>query len=334
MKICICGGGNLGHVTAGFIAAAGNDEVRILTRRPDRWGRTLLIDTPDRGTIEGRLACVSANAAEVVPDADIVLLCLPGFSIASTLGEISPYVSASTIVGSIVSSTGFYFQARHILPAGTQLFGFQRVPFIARTSQYGHRASLLGYKKSLSMGTDNVEHPQQLRKDIERIMATPVVLLGNMYEVSLTNSNPLLHPSRLYSMWKDWTPGDVYSRNSMFYEEWTEEAAAIYIAMDNELGALLKVLPVSPGCIPGVLEYYESTDAASLAAKLRSIEAFKGILSPMKKVDGGYVPDFSSRYFTEDFPFGLAIIRNLAKEKNIPCPVIDKVYEWGMSKIS
>ena len=54
-------------------------------------------------------------------------------------------------------------------------------------------------------------------------------------------------------MWKDWKPGDVYSRNSMFYEEWTEEAAAIYIAMDNELSLLLRVLPVSPGCIPGVL---------------------------------------------------------------------------------
>ena len=107
-------------------------------------------------------------------------------------------------------------------------------------------------------------------------------------------------------MWKDWKPGDVYSRNSMFYEEWTEEAAAIYIAMDNELSLLLRVLPVSPGCIPGVLEYYESTDAASLAAKLRSIEAFKGIPSPMKKVDGAMFPisraDISPRTFPTDLP--------------------------------
>lgn len=112
MKICICGGGNLGHVTAGFIAAAGNDEVRILTRRPAQWGKTLLIDTPDRGTLEGRLARVSADAAEVVADADIVLLCLPGFSIESTLSEICPHLSASTIVGSIVSSTGFLFSCQ------------------------------------------------------------------------------------------------------------------------------------------------------------------------------------------------------------------------------
>lgn len=49
-------------------------------------------------------------------------------------------------------------------------------------------------------------------------------------------------------------------------------------------------------------------------------------------VDGGsgYVPDFDSRYFTEDFPFGLKIIHDLSHEKELFCPNIDKVYEWGM----
>ena len=70
-------------------------------------------------------------------------------------------------------------------------------------------------------------------------------------------------------------------------------------------------------------------EAASLAAKLRSIAAFKGIPSPMVKVGGGYVPDFKSRYFTEDFPYGLAVIRRLMKEHGVRSPLIDKVYEWG-----
>ena len=134
---------------------------------------------------------------------------------------------------------------------------------------------------------------------------TPVHLLSNHYEASLSNSNPLLHPSRLYDLWHDWRVGVVYPRVPLFYEEWTENAARLYIDMDNELQALLARLPVRPGAIPAVLAYYQSTDAASLAAKLRSIEAFKGIASPMKAVDGGFIPDWESRYFTEDFPYGL-----------------------------
>ena len=100
--------------------------------------------------------------------------------------------------------------------------------------------------------------------------------------------------------------------------------------MDNELQALLEQLPVCKGSIATVLDYYESCDAASLARKLRSIEAFKGILAPMKEMVGGYVPDFQSRYFTEDFPYGLAIVHRLTHEKGIPSPTIDRIYEWGM----
>ena len=120
----------------------------------------------------------------------------------------------------------------------------------------------------------------------------------------------------------------------LFYEEWTEEAAALYIQMDNELQALLEQLPVNKGSVATVLDYYESTDAVSLAQKLRSIEAFKGILSPMKEVEGGFVPDFQSRYFTEDFPYGLAFVHRLAHEKGIPSPTIDSIYEWGIEKVT
>lgn len=334
MKICICGGGNLGHVVAGFIAAGGADEVRVLTRRPEQWSSVLTIDTPDGGRLDGRLACVSSRPEEAVAGCDAVMLCLPGWSIAPTLDGIRPCLQAGTAVGSVVSSTGFYFEAARRLPAGTPLFGFQRVPFIARTTCYGRRASLLGYKKRLCMGVENMERPDIFRLEMERMLATPVTLAANMYEVSLTNSNPLLHPARLYSLWKDWREGTVYGRVPMFYEEWDELAAGLYIEMDRELQALLAALPVSPGCIPTVLDYYESSDAASLAAKLRSISAFKGIPAPMKETAGGYVPDFGSRYFTEDFPYGLAIIKRLTDEKHIPAPTVNKVYGWGMGVIA
>lgn len=334
MRICICGGGNLGHVAAGFIASQGVDEVSVLTRRPACWPGVLTIDTPDGGTKTGRLARVSSCPADVVPGCDAVMLCLPGWSIGAVLDEIRPLLSPGMAVGSVVSSTGFYFEARRRLPEGTPLFGFQRVPFIARTTEYGRRASLLGYKKQLRLGTEHIANPETFRQDMERMLATPVTLAANMYEVSLTNSNPLLHPSRLYSLWKDWHDGMVYGRVPMFYEEWDEPAADLYIRMDGEFQAILGALPVSRGCIPTVLEYYESRDAASLAAKLRSITAFKGIPAPMTDTGEGYVPDFRSRYFTEDFPYGLAIIRRLAMEKGTPVPVIDKVYEWGSRHIS
>jgi lipopolysaccharide cholinephosphotransferase len=94
------------------------------------------------------------------------------------------------------------------------------------------------------------------------------------------------------------------------------------------------VLPVTKGSIPTILDYYESTDAASLTAKLRSIQAFKGIKSPMKKVEEGYVPDFESRYFTEDFPYGLQIVQRLAHQHGVKTPMIDEILRWGMTQLA
>lgn len=335
MRVCICGGGNIGHVAAGFIATRPNFDVSVLTRHPERWSNKLTIDQPDGGTFDAALLQISSDPKEVVADADIILLCLPGYSIRETLLRIKDAVRPGTAVGSVVSSTGFFFEAMEVMSETVPLFGLQRVPFIARTREYGHQASLLGYKSQLHVAIERTERKEPLRQAIEQMFNTPTTLMRNLYEVSLSNSNPLLHPARLYDLWHNWQEGDTYTRVPFFYEEWTEQAAELYIAMDEELQTLLKTLPVTPGSITTVLDYYEQTDAASLAAKLRSIEAFKGILAPMKPtVDGLYLPDFHSRYFTEDFPYGLAIVRRLMHEKNISSPTIDRIYEWGMLCLS
>ena len=334
MKICICGGGNLGHVVAGFVAAQKKHEVCLLTRHPERWSQDLTIEAPAETTFTGHLNGLYSDAQQAVSDADIVLLCLPGYAIRETLLQIKDFLRPGTAVGSVVSSTGFFFEAMELLPSSQPLFGFQRVPFISRIIEYGHKARLMGYKDSLELAIEQSSNPESLRLVLQQMLRTPIHLLKSHYEVSLSNSNPLLHPSRLYSLWKDWHEGIVYDRIPLFYEEWTEEAAELYIQMDNELQALLEQLPVRKGSIVTVLDYYESTDAVSLARKLRSIEAFKGILAPMKEVEGGYVPDFHSRYFTEDFPYGLAIVRRLTHQYGIEAPNIEQVYQWGQNLIN
>ena len=334
MKICICGGGNLGHVVAGFVAAQGKHEVCMLTRQPERWSTELTIEAPEGTRYSGHLNGIFSDAQQAVSDAQIILLCMPGYGIRDTLLQIKDYLHPDAALGTVVSSTGFFFQAMEVLPVSQTLFGFQRVPFISRIIEYGRRARLMGYKESLELAVERSAHPKTLRDVLSDMLRTPIHLLGSHYEVSLSNSNPLLHPSRLYSLWKDWKPGVVYDRIPMFYEEWTEEAAELYIQMDRELQTLLEKLPVRKDSIATVLDYYESTDSSSLARKLRCIEAFKGIAAPMKPVSDGFIPDFHSRYFTEDFPYGLAIVHRLTHEKGIPSPTIDTIYDWGMRMLN
>ena len=331
--ICICGGGSLGHVVAGYLAATKPVKVNVLTQRPERWSREIVVDTPDGRVLHGGLNVVSSDPAEALSGVDVVLLCLPGFAIRDELIKIRPYLNKDTYVGSVFSSTGFFFEAMKLLGEDIPLWGFQRVPFIARTEEYGHSAHLLGYKSAHNIAVERCDDKEGFRALIESLFDAPVTLLSNYYEASLTNSNPLLHTSRLYTMFGDKNEGRVFPRMILFYEEWTVEAAQLLIDMDEEFFTILRYLPVSEGYLPRILDYYESHDAESLARKLSSIQGFKGITSPMKETAEGWAPDFASRYFTEDFPYGLRYIWELAHQLNIDVPYIDKVYNWGISKL-
>lgn len=333
MKICICGGGSLGHVCAGVLASAPDMEVNLLTGHPERWQSSLVVTDPEGKTYRGQLSKISADAAEVIPGCDGVFCCLPGFAIAPVLEQIAPYLGARTWVGAVVSSTGFFFAAHRLLPSGTALFGFQRTPFIARVKTYGQEACLLGYKKCVSIAVEHTAEKEEMRRLVERLFLTPTSLLNNYYEASLTNSNPILHTGRLYAMWKGREEA-VFPQPIGFYREWTVEASRTILDMDREFMTLLDRLPVDKRHIPSLLEYYESTDAESLTRKIVSIPAFRPIVAPMRQIAGGWVPDFSSRYFTEDFPYGLRIIKELAERQGVSTPVIDEVYAWGMGCVA
>ena len=329
MNITVCGGGSLGLVCSAVLSAAPDTRVSLLTNRPDQWQHLIGCTDPEGKCYQGRLHAISNQPADVLQDADWVLLCLPGFLIEETLRRLRPHLGHAA-VGSIVSSTGFFFFAHDMLPPETPLFGFRRTPFIARIAEYGSKGLLLGYKPEIQVAVEHMADGEAFRQLAERLFRTPTVLLDNFYEASLTNSNPILHTGRLYTLWHDYR-GEALQRPILFYRDWTDEASDLLIRMDAEFMELLDRLPQGSHPIPPLLTYYESHDAVSLTAKIRSITAFQSIVAPMKQSPAGWVPDFGSRYFTEDFPFGLRFIRDLAHTHRVSTPTIDRVYEWGLS---
>lgn len=317
----------MGHVCAGVMASQKDVQLNILSGHPERWQKSITVTDTEGKQYVANLNRISSKPEEVVAGQDIILFCLPGYLIEKTFREIKPYVG-NAAVGTVVSSTGFFFFAHDIMGEDAKLFGFQRVPFISRVVDYGRTANLLGYKSSLAVVLENIEDGDTFRKELERLFITPVTLLNSFYEVALSNSNPILHTGRLYTMFHG-RENDVFDHNILFYKEWTDEASQMLIDMDAEFFQLLDKLGVHS--LPTLLDYYESTDATSLTKKISSIPAFQTITSPMKQVDGGWMADFESRYFTEDFPFGLRWIMELSNGFHLFVPNIEQVLRWGSS---
>ena len=108
MKICICGGGNIGLVCAGYLGSRKDVELTIFTRNPSLWANELEVTDPHLNYFYCHPTKISSNAEEVIPNSDIVLLCLPGFAIESTLKEIQPYVNENNIMYAYPPSKKIY----------------------------------------------------------------------------------------------------------------------------------------------------------------------------------------------------------------------------------
>lgn len=327
-SVAICGGGAIGHIVSGVLGASGDISVNILSSSASQWQDTVTVTDCAGKVFNGKIAKVSSDAGEIIPGCDIVFLCVPGYLIEAVLQKIKPHLSSGSMVGACVASSGFFFIAEKVLGDKFPLFGFQRVPYIARVCEYGRTANLLGYKKELWLGHRYCENPEKLVLFWQSCLKTSVKLLPSFYDAALSNSNPILHPSRLFGMWHNWQDGIVYPSQTLFYEEWDDFSSEILIACDEDFFNVIRHYPCTPGAIPRLLDYYESKSPADLSRKLRSISAFKGITAPMKMLDGGFIPDITNRYFTEDIPYGMQIIKDLAVRASQETPGIDVILQW------
>lgn len=331
-NICICGGGSQGHISAGVIGSNPKYNVSILTRRPNLWSHDFkAIDLSGKEYL-GHLNTISDDPSLVIPNADVVLICLPGYAIREELIKIKPYVSKHTIIGCAFGGSGFFIQLFDIMGSKIKGFALQRVPYTGRPREYGHSATLKGYKPYLKVATVNINDSLQIIRLLEDWYATPVFPLKHWLEATLSNSNPLLHPCRMKVMFKDWTPDKVYNRIPYMYNmDWDDESSQCWVDCDKELRMVMQKLPMDVNEVPSILEYYNCEDIHALTLKMQSIEPFKTVQAHMNEVEGGYKVDATVRYFTEDIPYGLLLIKAFAQLTNTKTPNIDGVIEWAQN---
>ena len=102
----------------------------MLTNRPEKWNSTIQVIDVYGMVFYGNLCMVTSSPAETLSGTDLLLLCLPGFAYHEDLIKIRDFLTPQMKVGTVVSSSDFFFEAFDILPDNITLFGFQRVPFI------------------------------------------------------------------------------------------------------------------------------------------------------------------------------------------------------------
>ena len=203
------------------------------------------------------------------------------------------------------------------------------MPAIARLVEKGRKVKSTGYRSELHISSLPINFSEKCVDIVSDIFDIPCKVIPCFLNLTMTPSNPVLHTTRLKVLFDGWKEGVVYDSIPLFYEDWDNDSSELLFACDDEVQRICSSLPeFQLQYVKSLKEHYESYTVQAMTDKISSIKSFKGLKSPAKKVDGGYIPDLHSRYFTADFSYGLTIIKQIAEFAGVDVPVIDSLMTW------
>lgn len=332
MKTTIVGGGNIGTQFAVHCAEK-QHEVVVYTSNPQIFKKHLTI-VDDKGitTHEGNIAYATNNPEKAFRDADLIIVTMPSTMMKSIAEIIYNHTGIESIIGVVPGNGGGECAFRKCIERGNAFFGIERVPAIARLLIKGQTVKSTGYRDELHISALPITIADKCAEIISGIFEMPCKVIPNYLNLTLTPSNPILHTSRLRTLFGDWRPGVTYDTVPLFYEEWDDASSELLIACDEEVQKICQSLPIFKlSDVKSLRSHYESPTVEAMTKKLSSIKAFKGLATPTIEQEGKLIPDLHSRYFTADFSYGLAIIKQVADFANVKTPYIDSTMNWYRS---
>ena len=329
MKITIIGGGNIGTQFAVHCAEKQHD-VTIYTSTPDLFDRALnIVDETGKITHTGIIQQVTSDPETAFSKADIIFVTVPATMMQTVADLIYKYSNNKTLIGVVPGNGGSECAFGNCINRGNIFFGIERVPAIARLVQKGKTVKSTKYREELHVAAIPAANAESCAKIVTDIFDIPCTVIPNFLNLTMTPSNPILHTTRLRTIFRDWKSGITYVKLPLFYEEWDDESSELLIACDDEVQNICQALPeFHLEYVKSLREHYESPTAEAMTKKISSIPVFKGLQTPAIHVEGGFIPDLNSRYFTADFSYGLTIIKQIACFAGVPTPNIDETLAW------
>ena len=332
MKITIIGGGAIGSVIAARFSQKNDCCLYISNRNNEisEFDKNFKVNIEDENkTIKAKLKLITSSIKEAIEFADYIFITYPTFLFKKLAEEMMPFLKNKTLIFMPGATAEFAF--KDALKYNCVIAGLQRVHAVARVIVRGKEAREAGKRKLLKVATLPNSKSSHVAGIVEKLFETRTEALPNYINVTLVNSNSILHTTRLYCIFKNYKTGKHYKKLPLFYENWDNKSSKTLIAADAELKRILEKASANgidtSGIIP-LLKHYESHDAKSLTKKINSIVSFRGIETPSTRDDNGFLPDFSSRYFVADFNYGLDVILQFAKILNIKCKKLSKISNW------
>lgn len=225
------------------------------------------------------------------------------------------------------------------------LFSLQYVPFICKAVDYGKKVNIIGPKKHLYCTSFPIERVHYACSVMSLSYGIPCIPLPGFLNLTLTPSNQIIHPGRVYAHFKDWDGEQTFEASEMplLYEDLTEEGAHEIQLLDNEIQAIKTALTQKfPSLkLPQVLPIAERictmydgqiSDKSSLKRIFNTNIGYSRVTFPMVPKDPAIpnrvVLNKNARFFWEDVPYGLVVLKDIGRILGVSTPNCTKQIIW------
>jgi opine dehydrogenase len=261
LTTCIVGGGNSAHVLIPLLTEAGHN-VTLLTRRPGDWKDDVECEVQDGRTgvtldvHMGRLTAKSTDPAKVIPQADIIILCMPVHAYRPALVHLAPFVNrdkSHVFIGTIFGQAGFNWMVHAEVEKAQNLtnvvtFAIGNIPWICRTAEYGRKGINYGPKTINTVAVSPRDQFETLNTillgDLSyRPFGRGRFELAEFMDLTMSCDNQIIHPARCYGLWKRYG-GQWKSKDSvpLFYRDFDEMSADILTKLEDEYTSIRSAL--------------------------------------------------------------------------------------------
>lgn len=354
-KLVVCGGGSSAHTLIPMLADSAF-EVSVLTSRPNKWGSSVELEYHDPsgkvlGRFYGPLEKASANPAELIPQADYVVFCMPVHQYRACLHQIAPFINKDkkVFVGTVFGQAGFnwmvdevknMYELKHVVS-----FAFGLLPWICRIIEYGHKGVTYGPKACNYAACYPKSEFQQLDEEFFNQICYRWFGKGkteqsdNFLSLTLSVDNQIIHTSRCFGLnqvygqtwqWKEDVP--------MFYRDYDDVSAKLLADLDADYSKIReKIKAMYPTeNFKHMLDYlalerfsYQSHNTDVKESFVTS-QTLVSIATPVvQNTQGLWEIDRNHRFFLDDIYYGNCIAKWMAEQLSIEVPTIDAILHWA-----
>lgn len=329
-NVSIIGAGNIGTAMLAMFTKRKDLNIIVYSSKKDLWNNAIKY----RG-MNNEIEWNEVNGFTVTDDlrcainkAEQIFVTLPSFLREEFINNISEYVSSDTLIAFIPGCGGVEFFCQKLMDKKCKIIGFDRVPAVSRVVEYGKSVEF-EWKKTIRAAGINIygDEMKEICYMLSDELEMDIVPIENYLSIALTPANPIMHPVRLYAMFKDKKKDSIIDHNIPFYGEWDDTTSEYLFKCDDELQELCRALGVKD--VIFLRQHYESYTCEQMTAKMKSIPSFKKVQSPLKVDErGNLLIDFDSRYFVEDFKYGICILKKLADICGTKSEMMSTIIRW------